>query len=88
MSVRTDQSFCLFDSFKHMLYSYSNLPFYNMKTRDYDLKHRNYYFDHPSSPNHREPYLVPLENQYSILNRPHNPYNVLDHLNFEMFEKR
>lgn len=53
-----------------------------MNSREYDLIHRNYYLDHPTSLSHREPYLTPLDNQYTALNRSRNPYHVLDHLNF------
>lgn len=53
-----------------------------MNFNDYDLIHRRYYIDHPSSLSHREPYITSLENQYSVLSRSHNPYHVLDNLNF------
>lgn len=53
-----------------------------MKTKDFEIIQRHYYVDHPSSPSHREPYITSMNNQYSILSRSHNPYQVLDHLNF------
>jgi len=59
-----------------------------MKPRNnYDLVYRKYYLDHPSSINHHEPYLVSLENQYSVLSQSRNPYQVLDHLNYQMSNK-
>lgn len=58
-----------------------------MKRNPSDPLYRHYYVDHPSSPTHRDPYLLPLENQYSILSRARNPYEVLDHLNFEVNQK-
>ena len=53
-----------------------------MRNKDYDLQHRNYYLDHPTSINHQQPYITSLENQYSVLNRSRNPYQVLDLCNF------
>ena len=54
---------------------------------DSERIHRRYYVDHPTSINHHEPYLIPLENQYSVLNRSRNPYYMLDHLNFQTEKK-
>lgn len=48
---------------------------------------RKYYVDHPTSINHRQQYLIPLQNQYSILNKSHNPYAALDHFSTDINQK-
>ena len=58
-----------------------------MRPKEYDSIHRRYYHDHPTSLNHNEPYMVPLENQYSVLNQARNPYHVLDNLNLQISKK-
>jgi hypothetical protein len=49
--------------------------------------HRKYYVDHPTSINHHEKYLIPLQNQYSILNKSGNPYAALDHFSSDINQR-
>jgi hypothetical protein len=49
--------------------------------------YRRYYVDHPTSTNHQEKYLIPLQNQYSILNKTRNPYAALDHFSADIHHK-
>jgi hypothetical protein len=49
--------------------------------------YRKYYTDHPTSVNHQEKYLIPLQNQYSILNKSRNPYAALDHFSSDIHHK-
>lgn len=49
--------------------------------------YRKYYVDHPTSINHQEQYLIPLDNQYSILNKSRNPYDALDQFSSDIYHK-
>jgi hypothetical protein len=46
-----------------------------------------YYVNHPTSSNHQEKYLIPLDNQYSILNQSRNPYAALDKFSLDIHHK-